>query len=90
MEVPVLEKTIRPLGSASTEFRFAVAVAAFGQELKGGKYLGKFGYADIHRLADNARAEDPFAYRAEFLELVTKAERLAGNQPAENLSMTRH
>jgi Ca-activated chloride channel homolog len=89
MEVPILEKSLRPMNSASTEFRFAVAVAAFGQELKGGKYLGKFGYADIRKLAASARAEDPFAYRAEFLQLVTQAESLTDSQGVENLSMTR-
>ncbi|MFN0317017.1 MAG: vWA domain-containing protein [Burkholderiales bacterium] len=64
---------------ASPEFRFAVAVAAFGQELKGGKYLGKYGYEDIHRLAKSAASEDRFGYRKEFLDLVRTARALAAN-----------
>jgi Ca-activated chloride channel homolog len=90
MEVPVLEKTLRPLNSASTEFRFAVAVAAFGQELKGGKYLGKFGYGEIQQLARQARAEDKFGYRGEFLKLVAKAEQLAAGHAEQELSMSQH
>ncbi|MEQ1882071.1 MAG: VWA domain-containing protein [Burkholderiales bacterium] len=90
MEAPILEKTIRPLNSASTEFRFAVAVAAFGQELKGGKYLGKFGFGEIQQLARQARAEDKFGYRAEFLKLVATAERLTAGQTGEEISMSQH
>ncbi len=90
MEVPITEKSIQSLGSASTEFRFAVAVAAFGQELKGGKYLGKFGFGEIQRLAASARAEDRFGYRAEFVELAGKAQQLAGGEAEEKMSMTRH
>ena len=90
MEVPIAQKAIQSLSSASTEFRFAVAVAAFGQELKGGKYLGNFGYREIRQLAQGARAEDRFGYRAEFLELVTKAEHLTGGPSQGKLSLTRH
>ncbi len=90
MEVPIIEKAIQPLQSASTEFRFAVAIAAFGQELKGGKYLGKFGYREIRRLAQSARAEDRFGYREEFLGMIDQAARLSDDQSEDQLSLTRH
>ncbi|MSQ59247.1 MAG: VWA domain-containing protein [Betaproteobacteria bacterium] len=74
-----LQDERKNMEAASPEFRFAVAVAAFGQELKGGKYLGNYGYEDIHRLAQSAASEDKFGYRREFLELVKIARNLATN-----------
>lgn len=47
------------------DLAFASAVAAFGQKLRGDKYLGAFSYADIRRLAG-----DQHGYlREEFLKL---------------------
>lgn len=58
------------------DFRFATAVAAFGQKLRGGKYAGKLGYTDIEELALAARGNDRNGYRGEFLQLVALAETL--------------
>jgi Ca-activated chloride channel family protein len=69
----------------SDDLRFAAAVAAFGQQLRGGKYLGAFGYAQVEALAAGARGNDPFGYRGEFLRLVKLAEAL-GTQPPERVS----
>jgi Ca-activated chloride channel family protein len=55
------------------EVRFSVAVAAFGQLLRGGPYLGGFGYDDVVELATGAKGDDPFGYRAEFINLVRLA-----------------
>ncbi len=63
---------------ASDDVRFATAVAAFGQQLRGGKFLGGFGYDDIIELANGAKGKDEFGYRAEFVNLV----RLAKSMPA--------
>ena len=57
--------------------RFAAAVAGFGQVLRGGRYTGDYGYGDVIALARNARAEDAFGYRAEFVGLVRLAESLS-------------
>ena len=54
-----------------------VAVAAFGQELRGGEYLSDFGYPEIRGLAAAARADDPFGYRGEFISLVDLAASLS-------------
>jgi Ca-activated chloride channel family protein len=56
-----------------TEVRFSVAVAAFGQLLRGEPYLKGFGYDETIALAATARGEDLFGYRAEFLNLVRLA-----------------
>ena len=60
-------------GIRAREARWAAAVAAFGQILKGGKYTGAYGYDDVIALAKPARGEDEFGYRAEFLNLVRLA-----------------
>jgi Ca-activated chloride channel family protein len=70
------EKIIKQLSQTSQNFRFAAAVAAFGQQLRGGKYLEQFSYNDIISLVQGARGEDPFGYRAEFLKLVRLAQSL--------------
>jgi Ca-activated chloride channel family protein len=60
----------------STAFNFAAAVAAFGQKLRGGRYLGSFGYAEIAELARRSRGDDPHGYRSEFVQLVHLAQTL--------------
>jgi Ca-activated chloride channel family protein len=62
--------------AAPADQRFAVAVAAFGQRLRGEPQLADFSYGDIARLADRARGSDPDGYRAEFVKLVRMAESL--------------
>jgi len=64
--------------NTSQSFRFSAAVAAFGQQLRGGKYLEQFSYKDILNLARSARDSDPFGYRAEFIKLVNLAQQLNG------------
>ncbi|MFQ5586556.1 MAG: von Willebrand factor type A domain-containing protein, partial [Thermodesulfobacteriota bacterium] len=59
---------------APTDVRFAAAVAAFGQLLKGGRYTEEFGYDDVRTLAEGSRGRDRFGYRSEFLSLVGLAE----------------
>ena len=82
LEFPLARREIRTSAQTSDDFRFAAAVAAFGQQLRGGKYLGQFGYPQIEQLATTARGNDPFGYRGEFLRLVKLASAL-GTQPAE-------
>ena len=63
------------------EQRFAVAVAAFGQRLRGESHVANFSYSDIAALADSARGADSEGYRAEFVRLVRLTESMnkAGN-----------
>jgi len=73
------------LASAPLDQRFAVAVAAFGQRLRGESQLADYSYADIADLANGARGVDSEGYRAEFVKLVRMTESLgkagAAGQP---------
>ncbi len=66
LELPRIE-------DASTDARFATAVAAYGELLRGGRHTGSFSYDDVLKLATAARGDDPFGYRSEFLQLVRAA-----------------
>ncbi len=77
IEVPVYKSKIRKdLSSSSNDFRFAAAVAAFSQQLRGGKYLQQFDYDAILELAAKSRGDDVSGYRAEFIQLVSLAKAL--------------
>jgi Ca-activated chloride channel family protein len=70
LEQPVLQSAMHAgLQQTSERYRFAAAVAAFGQLLRDGRYTGDFDYADVLALARKARGIDPFGYRGEFLQL---------------------
>lgn len=69
------------LSQTTAEFRFAAAVAAFGQQLRGGKHTGEMSYAEIAKLAGEARGTDAFGYRGEFLRLVNLAKSLSTHKP---------
>ena len=74
---------------ASEQFRFAAAVAGFGQKLRGGRYTGNFGYDEVLTLARDARGADPFGYRSEFLTLVGLARSLDPGQSGRQAQMLR-
>ena len=57
------------------DMAFATAVAAYGQKLRGDKYLGSYGFADARRLAGK---QDVY-WRQEFLRLTQIAESQAGS-----------
>jgi Ca-activated chloride channel family protein len=72
--LPITAALEKPdVASAPEDVRFSVAVAAFGQLLRGQPYLGSYGYDQIQALAQGARGSDPFGYRAEFANLVRLA-----------------
>ncbi|CRM19644.1 vWA domain-containing protein [Pseudomonas sp. 52 E 6] len=71
----------RPISNESTkasdDLRFAAAVAAFAQQLKGdGRYTGSMSLQDTAALARSARGDDPFGLRSEFVQLVELAQGL--------------
>ncbi|MBL4806376.1 MAG: VWA domain-containing protein [Rhodobacteraceae bacterium] len=68
---PVMADADAGLG---TEVDFAVAVAGFGQLLRGDTRLGDWSFDDVVALASTARGNDTFGYRAEFIRLVRLAE----------------
>jgi len=82
IEQPILRHTVLATSAqASDDWRFAAAVAAFGQKLRGGEYLEAWSYPDIATLAGAARGADPFGYRGEFLQLVHLAGALDSASP---------
>ena len=66
--------------AASADQRFSVAVAAFGQKLRGTSQVADYGYDRVSEIAAAARGADAFGYRAEFLSLVRLASALDGRR----------
>lgn len=80
LSAPVQDRG-RSIGETSDDYRFAAAVAAFGETLRG--TTDEVRYADILELAQGSLGEDPNCYRHQFLELVWTAGTLAGERIAE-------
>jgi Ca-activated chloride channel family protein len=55
-------------------------VAAYADLLRGGKNTGAFGWDQTRRLAASAGGEDRWGYRAEFLQLIDRAQTVIGGQ----------
>jgi Ca-activated chloride channel family protein len=90
LEYPIAQSSLTTPDKLSADFRFAASVAAFGQLLRGGKYVGNFGYEDVARLARGALDEDADGYRREFLSLVKLADSLTPRDRAERVSDIAH
>ena len=71
----------KPLDQASTDTRFAIAVAAYGQQLRSPEYNAAMQWNDIISLAQSASKPDEYGLRAEFIELLKKAKYLSADQP---------
>jgi Ca-activated chloride channel family protein len=57
--------------------RWAIAVAAFGQKLRGDPWLGDgFDWDAVLEQAQGARGEDPYGERAEFVQMIRAAQGL--------------
>jgi Ca-activated chloride channel family protein len=72
----VLEVTDISFEQASTNFRFASTVAAFGMKLRGSESMKNMNYDQIITLAKAAKGQDEEGYRAEFIKLVETAQLL--------------
>jgi Ca-activated chloride channel family protein len=74
LEMPIgADLAVNDIRAASEDARWAAAVAAFGQKLKGSSYAGGMGWDEIRSLAQGARGADENGYRAEFVQLVDAA-----------------
>lgn len=71
------------IAQASDDLRFAAAVAAFAQQLEGGRYTGTFDIGDTVQLARAARGEDRFGLRGEFVQLAELAQSLQTPVPEQ-------
>lgn len=65
------------LAQSSSDTRFAIAVASYAQQLRGGQYNANMKWDDILKLAQSAAQPDEFGLRAEFLDLVKTAKSLS-------------
>ena len=63
---------------ASADLRFAAAVAGFAMILRNSDDAGSFTLDDVARIATRSLGRDEGGYRAEFLDLVRKANALTG------------
>ncbi len=72
---PINSADIRAdLATAPDSTRFATAVAAYGQLLRGDPYMDKgYGWDQVLTLAQGARGADAFGWRSEFVQLVRAA-----------------
>lgn len=75
LEFPIKRQEIE--SETTDAFRFAAAVAGFGQLLRGSNYLMNFGYDQVRQLAQNSTTSDPYGYRSEFLQLIGLAQALS-------------
>ena len=73
----------KALNQASADTRFALAVVAYGQQLRSPEYNGTMQWNDIIELAQSAQKPDAFGLRAEFIDLIKKAKKLSPNQPTQ-------
>lgn len=66
--------------TASQNFRFSASVAEFGLLLRNSRYKSAADYSHVLTLATEATGKDEEGYRTEFLELVKKAQTIAGEK----------
>ena len=68
------------LAAAPEATRFAVAVAAYGQKLRGDPWVDAgFDWNAVTSLAQGARGDDPYGLRAEFVQLTRAAKDVKGS-----------
>ena len=84
LEYPIKTSSLVAADKLSPDLRFAASVAAFGQLLRGGKFLGNFDYNAIETLAKGALDQDSEGYRREFVSLVKLAASMSP-QPGEQV-----
>ncbi len=67
----------RGYDQASTDFKFAASVAAWGMVLRDSPHRGSATFDGILELAGEGAVRDPHGYRAEFLDLVRRSRDLS-------------
>jgi Ca-activated chloride channel family protein len=75
LEFPVTD-TGESFAAASTDFKFASAVAAFGMILRDSPHKGTATLSAVQEIAQASKGEDKAGYRGEFVGLVKKAAEL--------------
>lgn len=67
--------------AASTDLKFAAAVAGYGMLLRDSPHKGDLTWEKVLRLAEQGLGEDKEGYRAEFIDLARQAQKLGGGLP---------
>jgi Ca-activated chloride channel homolog len=81
IESPITkELAVDSLAGASDDARWAAAVAAFAQKLRGSSYGQEMTYEQIRALAQGARGSDEDGHRAEFMQLINAARSVDGEE----------
>lgn len=75
----VLNWKKQDIKDAPEDFRMATAVADFGLLLRNSAHKGDATWEQVLKLASNARGADEEGYRAEFIQLVKKAQLISNN-----------
>jgi Ca-activated chloride channel family protein len=84
-----LSKEPVSMAQASMDFRFATAVAAYGQLLQGSPYLRDFGWPEVLAMAERSLGRDPHGQRREFIELAQRAAQLARGENGAPVAISR-
>jgi Ca-activated chloride channel family protein len=79
IETPILSSSLSTKPSES--IRFASAVAAYADLLRGGTNIGNWSWNEVGSAARGAQGDDRYGLRREFVELVTQARQIVA---AEN------
>ena len=81
-EYPVKDTLIigQQVTPVSDDLMFAASVASFGMNLRGSKYRGNWGFAEVLETAQGAQSDFDQAQRTEFVQLVQRAMRITGQQ----------
>lgn len=84
ISTPVLvADQFKRMSDAPADAQFAAAVAAFGQKLQRNGNASEYPYPQLTELARNGKGDDPFGYRAEFIEILRTAAALDGKVVVE-------
>ena len=73
----------RDFAKLPADLRFAAAVAGAGQLLRHDPYIKSFDYGRVLAIAENAKGDDQFGYRGEFIGLIRRLQGIARATIAE-------
>lgn len=83
---PVLTEKIRAFDKQHPDFRFASLVAAYGHLLKQSHFWQELNFQQLVELATNAKGQDKYGYRAEFINLLRTSASLQVTSKAKDIS----
>ena len=85
IETPILRRDAKAQPGES--MRFAAAVAAYADALRGGTQIEGWGWDDIARAARAAQGSDRWSQRAEFLQLIDAARNTVGGDETHRIGI---